>query len=169
MPDIQGWTDRLEKHRKALSGLPDRLTSIRPRPDGWSCREILGHLVDSALNNLARVVQARDQDHFVFPGYDQDAWVRTQDWNGVDWLETVDLWYALNRHLARVVAAMPGEEMVRPRFPHSLHRIAWKVWPEDQPASLIYLVEDYQGHLEHHLAVLFRLGATLGAQGQSDR
>ena len=42
----------------------------------------------------------------------------------------------------------------REHHPHSLHRIAWQTVPEDQPATLRYFVDDYVGHLRHHLRAL---------------
>jgi DinB superfamily len=52
-------------------------TASRPRgPGKWSPKQLVGHLIDSAVNNHARFVRAQLQDDLVFPGYDQDGWVR---------------------------------------------------------------------------------------------
>ena len=45
----------------------------------------LGHLIDSAVNNHARFVRAQLQDDLVFPGYDQDGWVRVQRYDERSW------------------------------------------------------------------------------------
>ena len=56
-----------------LLALGDQASAIRPRPDKWSPREIVGHLIDSASNNHQRFVRAQFQDDLTFTGYDQDA------------------------------------------------------------------------------------------------
>jgi hypothetical protein len=39
--------------------LPELDLSVRPHPNKWSKKEILGHLCDSALTNLQRFVRAQ--------------------------------------------------------------------------------------------------------------
>src|SRR6185503_3729287 len=58
-----------------LRAITDDAASTRPAPGKWSPKEIVGHLIDSAVNNQARFVRAQLQDDLIFPGYDQDAWV----------------------------------------------------------------------------------------------
>jgi hypothetical protein len=38
-----------------------------------------------------------------------------------------------------------------PRARHNLDQIAWKPVPRDRPATLLYFMDDYVGHLKHHL------------------
>ena len=64
-----------------MMSIPEEQTGLRPAPGKWSRKEILGHLIDSAVNNQARFVRAQLQDDLVFDGYDQDAWVRVQRYN----------------------------------------------------------------------------------------
>jgi hypothetical protein len=134
-----------------LLALGEPRLSTRPAGGGWSPREELGHLVDSAGNNHQRFVRAQLQDTLVFPGYAQDAWVAAQDYQRAAWPELVALWAALNRHIARVMASAPAAERERPRAKHNLHEIAWRTVPRERPATLGYLMADYVGHLEHHL------------------
>ena len=50
-----------------LLKIPDDRAS-RPRgPGKWSPKQIVGHLIDSAVNNHARFVRAQLQDDLVFP------------------------------------------------------------------------------------------------------
>ena len=142
--------------RATLAHAAPRLRALaeparRPAPEAWSPQEAVGHLVDSAVVNTARVVRASLGAPLVFEGYDQDAWVRAGRYAEADWPALVGLWRALNEHLARVLDGIPPEALDRPHRPHSLHRMAWRLVPEDQPATLRYLVEDYVGHLQHHL------------------
>ncbi|HYE95810.1 MAG TPA: DinB family protein [Rubricoccaceae bacterium] len=136
---------------EAMLLLSDEQAARRPAPGKWSPKEIVGHLIDSASNNHARFVRAQGQDDLVFPGYDQEAWVRVQRYQEVPWPLLVALWRDFNLLLAHVIEATPEDERLQPRHPHSLHRVAWVPVPEDAPATLDYLMRDYVGHLRHHL------------------
>jgi hypothetical protein len=146
--DLRG---TVERAAAALLAIPEEASARRPAPGKWSPREIVGHLIDSAGTNHQRFVRAQLQDDLVFPGYDQDAWVRVQDYQGEEWRALVELWRALNLHLARVMALTPAATRLRVHVRHNLHRIAWQTVPEDRPATLDYFMRDYVGHLKHHL------------------
>jgi hypothetical protein len=126
--------------------------SARPRAPGkWSPREVLGHLIDSASNNHQRFVRAQFQEDLVFPGYEQDEWVRAQRYADAPWVELLELWRLYNRHLARVMEAIPDEVRLRKTSRHNFHRIAHEKVPEGRPARLDDLMHDYVVHLRHHL------------------
>src|SRR5687768_3633381 len=82
---------------------PER-AARHPAAGGWSVKEIVGHLIDSASNNHQRFVRARWQDDLVFAGYDQDRWVEAQDYQTASWDDLLRLWSDYNRHIARVMA-----------------------------------------------------------------
>lgn len=134
-----------------LSVVPDARTVRRPAPGKWSPREIMGHLIDSASNNHQRFVRAAFHDDLIFPGYEQDRWVDLQSYQQAPWSELVSLWAGFNRHLSRVMAAIPEEARTRQRTRHNLHEIAWREVPASEPATLDYFMNDYVDHLEHHL------------------
>ena len=46
----------------------------------------------------------------------------------------------------------PPSVRTRPRKRHNLDEIAWKSVPRDEPATLDYFMDDYVGHMKHHLA-----------------
>jgi hypothetical protein len=152
--------EAVERAGPALLSLPDALTATRPAPGKWSPREIVGHLIDSASNNHRRFVLAQQQEDLVFSGYAQAAWVAAQRYQDAAWEELVSLWRGFNLHLARVMEATPTSDRTRPRLRHNLHEIAFRPVPEDQPATLEYLMRDYVEHLEHHLRQVLTAGAT---------
>src|SRR5688500_1533165 len=96
-----------------LLALGDDASARRPAPGKWSPREIVGHLIDSASNNHRRFVRALWQDDLVFTGYAQDAWVDAQRYQQAPWPELVVLWGHFNRHLARVMTAVPADVRTR--------------------------------------------------------
>src|ERR1039457_5615618 len=87
-----------ESGRPALSG-------------GWSRKQLLGHLVDSASNNHQRFVRAALGDSLVFPAYDTDGWSGLQDPQHVEWSTLVALWVNYNRYLAHVIAHLSAGKL----------------------------------------------------------
>jgi len=154
--------DVLEDFRRTIEEAAARLGALgeaearRARgADAWTPKEIIGHLIDSAANNHARFVRAQYTDDLVFPGYEQDEWVRAQHYNEESWPLLVELWKHYNLHLLHVMACAPEETLRRPRRRHTLDRIAWQTIDANQPATLEYLMTDYVGHLKSHLRQIF--------------
>lgn len=52
------------------------------------------------------------------------------------------------------MVAIPDAVRTRVHDRHTLHQIAWQTLGADQPATLDYLMQDYVGHLQHHLRQL---------------
>jgi hypothetical protein len=141
----------IEKSTPLLEEMSEESTRRRPAPGKWSAREIIGHLIDSASNNHQRFVRAQFQDDLIFPGYAQDAWVSTQQYQNAPWAELLMLWRSFNLHIARVMETVSTQEKRRLRPRHNLDEIAWNPVPRDKPATLDYFMADYVAHLQHHL------------------
>ncbi len=107
---------------------------------GWSRKQVIGHLIDSASNNHQRFVRAALQGSLEFPGYDQEGCVRVQAVQEMPWPVLIALWASYNRYLAHVVANLPEEALQAPC------RIG-----SGEPVTLQFLAEDYLRHLVHHL------------------
>ena len=148
----------VDRATPALVELGDERSRRHPAPDKWSPREVIGHLIDSASNNHQRFVRAQFQDGLLFSGYDQAAWVRVQRYAHAPWEELIALWAGFNRHIARVMADVPEEELARPRARHNLDELAWVPVAADEPATLEYFMRDYVAHLRHHLRQVLDVG-----------
>ena len=140
----------VEKESARLLGAAPDAVERRPAKGGWSAKEVLGHLIDSATVNHQRFVRAQWQD-LVFAAYAQDDWVQSQQYQSAPWIELVALWREYNRHIARVMAAIPQDVRLREHRIHNLHEITMNPAPKDEPATLDYLMRDYVDHLQHHL------------------
>ena len=162
--------DALEDFRRTVEDAADALLALteaqserRPAPGKWSAKEVVGHLIDSAANNHQRFVRAQFQDDLVFPGYEQEEWNAAQHYREESWPRLVELWRLYNLHLLHVVSHITEEELRRPRHPHTLHRIAWRLVAEGEPATLEYLIRDYIEHLKHHLGQIVHADAERGS------
>jgi hypothetical protein len=148
----------LEDFRQTISTASDRLSQISadqsqlPRDEGkWSPREIIGHLIDSASNNHQRFVRAQFTDDLVFAGYEQEGWVRAQNYHEEDWADLVQLWRLYNQHILRLMSLVPEEIRLKPRYKHNLHQIASDSLSETEPVTLDWFMRDYIDHMKKHL------------------
>ena len=115
--------------------------SASPGPGRWSRKEILGHLIDSALNNHRRIVGASlaPPPHQLRP-YDQDAWVRVADYQHYPCAGMLALWTSLNELILHLIGHVPS------------HLLAHEYLTlNGNPTTLHWLISDYALHLEHHV------------------
>jgi hypothetical protein len=130
----------IESAAAALRRIPEDGSALPILKGGWSSKQVLGHLIDSASNNHQRFVRASLQGSLEFPGYDQDGCVRVQSVQQAPWLVLVELWVAYNRYLAHVIGHLPPEKL----------EVECRIG-SGQPVTLRFLVEDYLAHMLHHL------------------
>ena len=143
--------DLVERAGEQLQAIPESLSQSTGAAGGWSAKQILGHLIDSAANNHQRFVRAQFTDDLVFPGYDQAQWVRAQRYEEEPWPALIALWRSYNLHLAHVIDRIPEAALTRLRPAHTLDKIAWQPVKAGEAATLAYLLRDYVGHLRDHL------------------
>jgi DinB superfamily len=123
-----------------LRTIDDERAGSKPTPDVWSIKQILGHLIDSASNNHQRFVRAQLASELSFPGYEQNAWVNSQDYQTSPWRELVDLWVFYNHHLAHVIR----------RVPQAAANVPCRIGT-NEAVTLGSLAHDYVAHVRHHL------------------
>ena len=138
-------SDIVERYGSRLADIPEEVLSAKPRPDKWSKKEILGHLVDSAQNNARRFIVGQYEETPTIV-YNQDRWVSVAGYQRYPGNELVVLWQVLNHYICRVLEAAPpgaGSRTVDTRGP--------------QPRSIEWLATDYCKHLLHHLHQILEL------------
>ena len=141
---MQNAIDRLRFAVRTLPSVLSRFTEaeseVRPSPERWTKKEVVGHLIDSASNNHQRFVRGQLDVGQDFPRYDQEGWVRIQDYQSALWTDLIDLWRAFNDHLLHVAGRMPEEG----------RRATCRIGGGEE-VTLEWLFVDYVDHLEHHL------------------
>jgi hypothetical protein len=137
----------IERLRFTVSTLPGLLSDFteadseqRLSPERWSKKEVLGHLIDSASNNHQRFVRGQIAAGQDFPGYEQEQWVRIQNYHTARWNDLTDLWRAYNTHLLHVAGCMSEAGQAATCRVGGGHEL-----------TLAELFVDYVDHLEHHL------------------
>jgi DinB family protein len=127
------------EYSEKLKSVSEDEYSFKPAPNKWSRKEILGHLVDSAQNNIRRFVVAQYED---LPKivYKQDHWVAMAGYQDYDAKELIELWRLLNNHASTILSLINKETAQRKCDTNDAasHTIEW-------------LAADYIKHLLHHL------------------
>ena len=111
--------------------------NYKPLPHKWSKKEILGHLCDSAMNNIRRFVVSQYEENNKI-SYQQDNWVTSQDYQSEDFQNIILFWKLLNEQVVRIINKIPYEKLSNTCIASEKHTIEW-------------LIEDYLVHLNHHL------------------
>jgi hypothetical protein len=147
----------LETAEKNLKRISSEDSALKPTQDKWSVREILGHLIDSAIVNPQRFLNAQIQEHLVFSGYPQNQYVEIQKYQEQDWEQLIQTWKNANLHLKEIVERIPQRMLDKPHHKHNFHEIAFRSVTAEEPVTLRFLIEDYHLHMVHHLNQIFRL------------
>ena len=152
--------DLADRLARTLAGELPRLRAIpdgpatavpnRPTGVGWSQREEIGHLIDSAINNHVRFVRAALEPSYEGPTYAQEGWVAVHRYRETPWPDLVEAWRAHNEILLPLIGGIPDAKLATPC------RVG-----DGAPATLGFLIDDYVLHMQHHLDnVLRRVPAT---------
>jgi hypothetical protein len=139
------WLQRIEKIYQLFKTCPD--PNLREKGEGWSIKEILGHLFDSASNNHQRLLRYVKGGELKFPGYDQEEFVRRANYRKFEYLDLLSLWHQQNRLLLHIYDHIPEEDR------ESSIRVG-----DREAASIKRLMEDYFAHLEVHEEQVKRIG-----------
>lgn len=107
----------------------------------WSKKEILGHLIDSALNNLKRFTEIQfSEKPYIVRSYNPDALVIANNYQNKDKDVLFQLWLQLNKQLVFIIQNLSADTL-------KLQLIL----PNQETKDLKFLISDYIDHLEHHL------------------
>ena len=149
--DIPASMQRLDNH---IQEFPEKFLRFseeevleRSAPGKWSRKEILGHLVDSAINNLKRFTEAQilPQPYHLI-SYRQNELVIINNYQHSPLAHLLELWQSLNRQILYVVRNTEEEKFgLSIEFPNE----------EKEIKTLAWVITDYVAHMEHHFRQIF--------------
>ena len=131
----------LQSGRDYLSKTSESELATKTSPEKWSKKEILGHLIDSGINNLQRFTEIQFENKpYKIKKYNQDELVKANDYQNSDIKETLEFWYSINNRIKKVMELQTNDSL------------NYKIELEENNTSdLRFLMTDYVNHLEHHL------------------
>ncbi|WP_420595582.1 DinB family protein [Deinococcus sp.] len=127
-----------------LQAITKERASLKPAPEVWSAKQVLGHLTDSGINNYARLLRLSLEDELDLPGYAQNEWVRLGGYGERTWADAVALWTVFQLQMAQLIDNLP------PKSRSHTARIGG-----GEAVTLAFLAEDYVAHQLHHLAQIW--------------
>jgi len=114
---------------------------LRPVEGKWSKKEILGHLIDSAYNNIRRFNEIQfEAKPYKIIKYNQVALVKSNNYQNADIAILKNLWLTLNTRVLEIIKNQTEETL------------NYKIELEENEFSdLRFLMTDYVEHLAHHV------------------
>ncbi len=134
--------DIVTEYSERISRISDKDLSNKPLPHKWSKKEVLGHLIDSGHNNLRRFISAQYEVSPPKIFYDQDFWVKVNDYQHRPAADVIELWRLVNEQICSVLTTMPQGNYGKTADVGKL---------ESKQLTLQFLAEDYISHMKHHL------------------
>ena len=145
MEDIKRVIDELihlvESIPNKIAEFSEHEITHKPSPEKWSKKEILGHLCDSCLNNLQRIIRVQYEDKPLII-YNQDEWVKIQDYQSKSIEGIVELWKSLHLQFLKLLKTFPKNKL------ESILDIGKEV-------TARFIITDYLRHQNHHLQQIF--------------
>lgn len=113
----------------------------------WSKKEVLGHLVDSAIHNTVRFTEINYADKpYIYRTYKQNELVKINQYQSMDIEELLQLWLSLNKQIIRLFKSVNEEAL------------AYEIKLNDGSIiDLRFLMHDYASHTEHHVNQILKL------------
>ena len=134
-----------------LSSLPEDTITQRRNSQNRSIKQILGHTIDSASNNIHRIVHLQYQSSpLIFPNYatfgNNDRWIAIQDYQNEEWMNMLQLWKYSLLHLCHVIRNVDETRLNN----------EWLGGP-DETITLEAMINGFTGHLKLHLTEINQL------------
>ncbi|MEO7313467.1 MAG: DinB family protein [Chitinophagaceae bacterium] len=136
----------MEEIKRRYETYSEDYLMYRPAPGKWSAKELLGHLIDSAINNLKPFteIQVLPQP-YVVKAYHQNELVIVNQYQQLPVKHLLNFWTALNHQIIYVVENISVSRLDYPVTPQyengGMHSVGW-------------IICDYVAHIEHHLGHL---------------
>jgi hypothetical protein len=139
---VQELDNIINDFKDRISNFSEAEFSSKPSPNKWSKKEVLGHLIDSAHNNLRRFICGQYETSPSKIVYDQDFWVKVNGYQNAKKQDIIQLWVLMNNQICSVLLEMDEK---------NYNKVADTGKTEVKLYSIQFLADDYVRHLKHHL------------------
>lgn len=141
----------IETEENHLLSLDIDAVASKTNRQNRTIKQIVGHMIDSASNNLHRIVHLHyNKTPLVFPNYasngNNDRWIAIQNYQAEDWNLLVSLWKYSNLHIIHVIEQVDTAKLDN----------KWIASPGVE-VSLNEMILDYPRHLKLHICEIYEL------------
>ena len=128
-----------------LLQLPKDVITQRRNSQNRTIKQIIGHMTDSASNNIHRLIHLQYQaSPLIFPDYanlgNNDKWIAIQNYQSENWEDLVQLWKYSNLHIIHVINNVNIDKLEN----------EW-ISALNKAVSLKAMIIDYLPHFQLHL------------------
>ena len=129
-----------------LLQLPKDLITQKRNSQNRTIKQIVGHMADSASNNIHRIIHLQYQTSpLIFPDYanlgNNDRWIAIQNYQNEIWEDLVQLWKYSNLHIIHVINNVNMDKLDN----------EW-ISALNKAVSLKTMIIDYLPHVQLHLS-----------------
>jgi len=129
-----------------LLQLPKDLITQKRNSQNRTIKQIVGHMADSASNNIHRIIHLQYQTSpLIFPDYanhgNNDRWIAIQNYQNEIWEDLVQLWKYSNLHIIHVINNVNMDKLDN----------EW-ISALNNAVSLKAMIIDYLPHFQLHLS-----------------
>ena len=138
----------LLKTKEYISKSSDTELSFKANPEKWSKKEIIGHLIDSGINNTLRFTAVLiEKEPYRIRPMKQVELVKVNDYQNSDIKELLVLLLSINIRIKKLMHLQDTQTLAT--------RI--ELYTKGNMSDLRYLMEDYVEHFEHHVNQILKL------------
>ena len=139
-------TDKLDNllaiTKEYISKSSDTELAYKEHPEKWSKKEIIGHLIDSGINNTKRFTAAliEKEPHRIRP-MKQVELVKVNDYQNAEIEELLALLISINIRIKKLILLQTAQTL----------NTKIELYTKGNISDLRYLMEDYVAHFEQHV------------------
>lgn len=137
--------------REIVAGLNDEQLNTAYRPDGWTVRQVVHHMVDSHVNGYVRSKLAITEDEPTIKPYQEERWAELPEARNAPIEMSLMILEGLHRRWAIYLRSLAPADFAR-RYRH----------PENGLMNLDALIQTYSWHSRHHVAHIVELRKRMG-------
>lgn len=145
-----------------IDSISEKDMSSRPAPGKWSKKEVIGHLCDSAINNITRFIRSKSESSpFEVTHYDQDEWVKAANYQQMLTAEIISFWKAANNNIIHAISDCTPEQLGKECYLDSGEfstYVKTEIPAYNGPngkRTILWLIDDYAAHMVYHLNRVF--------------
>ena len=132
---ISGW-------ESILLNLTEEQITLKRNQQNRNIKQIVGHLIDSSVNNHHRIVRLQYLKRLSFPDYqpDNDTWIEIQNYENREWKTLVQFWKQYGLHISYIIRQVNEKNLDN-------------LWTDGfiEPVTLENIIVGFPEHFQLHL------------------
>jgi hypothetical protein len=139
---VAALAEQLKRTQAIFGPLNEAGSLVVHAPYDWTLKQVLGHVTDGERIFGYRYLRLARQDATPLPGFDENLFMKTADFNAVPMTDLLEEFTCLRRSHVLLLNSISQEGW------------QWQGTVLGQPATCRALAFVMAGHMEHHLAIV---------------